>query len=109
MKKNKIKEIVFLTLRDNKGATGGPGGVLFLQKQMLGEKLLGIPCKYQFNILAGNLGKLKNILNKILFFFKYSCKNNVLYFTHDTETAYLLAKMNKNYSMLYHNQGPIVE
>lgn len=43
MKKNKIKEIVFLTLRDNKGATGGPGGVLFLQKQMLGEKLLGIP------------------------------------------------------------------
>ena len=74
MKKNKIKEIVFLTLRDNKGATGGPGGVLFLQKQMLGEKLLGIPCKYQFNILAGNLGKLKNILNKILFFFKYCCK-----------------------------------
>ena len=65
MKKNKIKEIVFLTLRDNNGATGGPGGVLFLQKQMLGEKLLGIPCKYQFNILAGNLGKLKNILNKI--------------------------------------------
>lgn len=28
----KIKQIIFCTLRDNRGATGGPGGPLYTEK-----------------------------------------------------------------------------
>ena len=48
----KIKQIIFCTLRDNRGATGGPGGVLYIQKNALGNEINKIPCKYQFNIIG---------------------------------------------------------
>lgn len=44
----KIKQIIFCTLRDNRGATGGPGGVLYIQKNVLGNEINKVPCKYQF-------------------------------------------------------------
>ena len=42
----KIKQIIFCTLRDNRGATGGPGGVLYIQKNVLGNEINKVPCKY---------------------------------------------------------------
>lgn len=51
------KKIIFTTLRNNKGATGGPGGVLFLQMTTLGNERNGIPCEYHFNKLHMRLGE----------------------------------------------------
>lgn len=104
-----MKRIIFCTLRDNRGATGGPGGVLFLQKKVLGNKINGIPCEYQFNLIKQKLGPLKIWINKKLFYFKYRNVNDAYFFTHDIETGHLLAQLGKTYSLLYHHQGPIVQ
>lgn len=104
-----IKRLIFCTFRDNKGATGGPGGVLFLQKNILGTKINGIKCIYQFNIIKLRLGPLKIIINKLLFFIKFYPINDAYFFCHDIETGNLLAQMGKKYSLIYHHQGPLVE
>lgn len=107
----KSKRIVFCTLRDNRGATGGPGGVLYLQKKFLGCQPTGIPCKckYQFNIIPRGLGIFKSKINKMLFYLKFGMMRNTYFFAHDIDTAYLLAKLRKRYSLLFHQQGPVVQ
>lgn len=104
-----MKRIIFCTLRDNLGATGGPGGVLYLQKKVLGNNINGIPCEYQFNLINQKLGPLKIWINKKLFYFKYRNIKDAYFFTHDIETGHLLAQLGKKYSLLYHHQGPIIQ
>ena len=101
-------KICFCTLRDNKGATGGPGGVLFLQKEVLGQCLSGVKCEYRFNTFLGE-GKLKSLLNMLLFFFDSLFSRGKYYFTHDITSGFILGLLGKRYSMVYHNQGPLVE
>lgn len=104
-----MKKIVFCTLRDNKGATGGPGGVLFLQKSVLGNRINGLPCQYWFNYFTPKLGILKRIINEIIFYFKIQTVGDAYFFTHDIRTGAILARMGKKYSMIYHHQGPIIQ
>lgn len=105
-----MMKIIFCTLRDNKGATGGPGGVLYLQKTVLGNNINNLSCEYWFNPLRLRLGIIKKVINKFLFLIKIGIQSPKTYFfTHDIETASLLAKMGKKYSLVYHNQGPVVE
>lgn len=104
-----ISRIIFCTLRDNRGATGGPGGVLFLQKSILGNKIKNFSCDYQFNMITLRLGPVKIPLNKILFYIKFRKIKDAYFFTHDIDTGDLLARMGKKYSIIYHHQGPLVE
>lgn len=104
-----IKQIIFCTLRDNRGATGGPGGVLYIQKDAIGNKINKFPCKYQFNIITLRLGPLKTLINKWLFYLKFRHVKDAYFFTHDIETGELLANLGKKYSLLYHHQGPIIQ
>lgn len=105
----KPKRIIFCTLRDNRGATGGPGGVLFIQKSVLGEEINGLPCRYIFNYITLRLGPLKIPINKWLFSLKFKRMKDAYFFTHDIDTGALLARLGKPYSLLYHHQGPLIE
>ncbi len=102
------KKIVLCTLRDNKGATGGPGGVLFMLSKNLGTNVNGIHCVYRFNAIKRDF-RFKNIINKTIFRLRCLIDNDVVYYvTHDIESAAILSDMKKPYSLVYHNQGPIV-
>lgn len=103
-----IEKIVLCTLRDNKGATGGPGGVLFMLKCLLGTDIEGIPCEYRFNSIKFGR-RFKGSLNS--FFFKLKCRfeKDIYYVAHDIEAGAILSDMGKPYSLVYHNQGPIVQ
>ena len=105
----KIKRIIFCTLRNNKLATGGPGGVLYLQKSIIGNHIVGIPCKYQFNMISKGFGRYRDLLKKILFYLKFCITKNAYFFTHDVYTGYILYKLGKRYSLLFHQQGPILQ
>lgn len=102
-----INKIVFCTLRDNKGATGGPGGVLFLQQTVLGKELLGYKCEYWFNPFHIKRDILR--LNRIGMAIKMFFARNTYFITHEVSCANLLARLNKPYSLIFHNQGPLVE
>ena len=103
-----MKKIVFCTLRDNKGATGGPGGVLYLQKTTLGDSINGVPCEYWFNTFSGG-NPLKKWLNKIIFSYKALVSKDTYFFTHDIVSGSVLAHLHKRYSLVFHHQGPCVE
>lgn len=104
----KIKKIIFCTLRDNKGATGGPGGVLFLQKEIIGQNLGQYKCEYWFNRYREDK-KNASKLNRLFFILKALFKFKVFFITHDVKSAYILARLHKKYSLIYHHQGPLVE
>lgn len=103
-----VNKIVFCTFRDNKGATGGPGGVLYLQKEIIGEKLNQYKCEYWFN-RYNTSHRLLRVLNKPLFYYKAYKASDTYFITHDIESAYLLSKLHKDYSLIFHHQGPLVE
>lgn len=105
----KAKQIVFCTLRDNCRATGGPGGVLYMQKSLLGGKVGGLPCEYRFNMVTLRLGPIKTLVNKWLFRLRFRRMSGAYFFTHDIETGELLSVLGKKYSLLYHHQGPIIQ
>ena len=102
-----INRIVFCTLRDNKGATGGPGGVLYLQKTTLGDRINGIPCEYWFNSISK--GPVRRLRNEIVFFFKALFSKNTYFFTHDVVSGAILGLLGKRYSLVFHHQGPVNE
>ena len=102
------KKIVLCTLRDNKGATGGPGGVLYMLSQLLGEDIDGIPCEFRFNSVAFGR-RFKGWLNRIFFRLRCKMEGNAFYVAHDIEAGAILASLGKPYSLVYHNQGPIVQ
>lgn len=103
-----IKKIIFCTLRNNNGATGGPGGVLYLQMVTLGEEIAGIPCSYIFNKIRVKYHRISIILNKIIFKLMFRAKKNTYFFTHDIEMAVLLANLKLPYSLIFHHQGPFI-
>lgn len=103
------KKIIFCTLRPNKGATGGPGGVLYLQKTTLGKEINGIPCEYWFNVINFRLGFIGRAINAAIFYVRALFTRDAYFFTHDVISGDILARLGKNYSMIFHHQGPIVE
>lgn len=104
-----MKKVILVALRDNKGATGGPGGVLFMLRKCLGDSIgCNIKCEYQFNPVALDF-RLKSRLNKMLFYLKTFFNKNAFYVAHDVDSAYILARCNRKYSLVYHNQGPLLQ
>ncbi len=104
-----MKKIIFCTLRDNKGATGGPGGVLYLQMTTLGNEINGIQCEYWFNVINLRLGFVGRWLNAVIFYLRTLFTKEAFFFTHDVVSGDILARLGKPYSMVFHHQGPLVE
>lgn len=103
-----VNKIVFCTLRDNKGATGGPGGVLYIQKEVLGKKICNLDCDYWFNTYSKEKG-WRTRLNQFLFLIKASFTPNAYFITHDINSGRILSLLGKPYSLIFHHQGPLVE
>ena len=104
----KYKKIKFYAFRDNKGATGGPGGVLYLQKNLIGDNLNGIECRYYFREKKEfSKSFYKGAFLKV--FFKELLSFNNYYICNEIGTAFALACLNRKYSLIYHQQGPIIE
>lgn len=109
---SKFNKIVFVALRDNLGATGGPGGVLYIQQQLLGDNLCGLDTVYRFNFIKTRNKKfssIRRVLNMVLFFFFFLFQRKTYYVAHDVETGRILASLNKKYSMIFHHQGSVVK
>ena len=102
-----IKRIVFCALRDNNGATGGPGGVLFLQQNVLGKELADLKCEYWFNPFRIQRDVFR--FNRLGMFFKILFTKDTYFVAHEVTTGSLLALLHKRYSLIFHNQGPLVE
>ena len=65
-----IPDIVCLTYRPNKGATGGPGGVLYLKKRLLGPRIDDLKLAYHFKDSAQPFGVpsvIKKVINRLGF------------------------------------------
>ena len=100
-----------MAYRNNKGATGGPGGVLCLQKKLLGTEYQDIPLVYKFKNTRRFFSRLKGLYLGafIQVFTRESFKLGNYYICNDIGTAFALACLHKKYSLIYHNQGPILE
>lgn len=109
---SKYKKIEFVALRDNLGATGGPGGVLYIQQQLLGDKLCGLPTTYRFNYIKTRNVKhssFRRVLNMALYYFHFLFQSKTYYIVHDVETGSILALLHKKYSLIFHHQGSVVQ
>ena len=108
----KYKQISFYAFRDNRGATGGPGGVLYLQKTILGKEYKGIKLRYVFRTHSKLFRKIfKKFFVGAVFqvFLKETLRFGNYYIVNEIASAYALALLHKPYSLVYHNQGPIIE
>ena len=100
-----IKAIKCYAWRNDAGPTGGPGGVLWLMRQYLGHEYNGIEIQYKFKPKKSSFyeGAFKHVLTREVFRFdKY-------YICHDIATAAALSLLNKNYTLIFHQQGPIID
>lgn len=105
-----MKNVCFVTMRPNRGATGGPGGVLYMLQQTLGDTIKGVRCRYLFqSIVKRSFKGRRDKINQRLFQLYFLLHPHTYYITHDIYTAKLLAKMHRKYSLVYHQQGPIVQ
>lgn len=94
------RKVVFCAYRENKGATGGAGGVLYMLQEIIGSNKENIEFEYVF--------KRENESKK-----EYSERllesNADFYICHDVVTGCLLSMKKKKYCLIYHQQGPLIE
>ncbi len=110
-----------------KGHTGGPGGVLAMQRNVLGDAYKSCPIQYlfapskikyppevtaQLNFVCG---KLKGVLQGSYFIqshpaIKHDLDNHItpVLFCHDIGTAYGAFLLGLKYCVVYHQQGSII-
>lgn len=107
-----MKEVIFATLRSNKGPTGGPGGVLYMLKETIGPGVsANINAQYWFNPIdiKKNLKGLLDTPNKLLFKLKAYLNKEKYFIVHEIDSAAILADLKIKYSLVFHNQGPLVQ
>lgn len=106
----------------NSGKTGGPGGVLMLQKQYLGERFRNMPIEYIFKPEHSTIKvdrKLTSTTGVIIQAACYIMNNNKvkesleqgvepLLVCHDIGSAYGAYLLGLKYVVVYHQQGSII-
>lgn len=127
-KSTKSYEIITCAYRDfdiKKGATGGPGGVCYMQKELLGNKFRNVTIKYLFKEAKVNSGILKAsqglnskikyislaadyILNNKAIAKSLQKNKKVLFICHDIGSAYGAYLLGCDYVIVYHQQGSLV-
>lgn len=110
VKKDSISsDILSLTFRPNRGATGGPGGVLFLEQQILGNKI----ASYNHDIIFRKKEVYFDLFADIFSAAQWTYdlilnKSHKLYITHDMGVAFMLALLKRNYIFVWHFQGSFI-
>ena len=116
-----IPDIVHLTYREDKGPTGGPGGVLHVAKQLLGYQSDGLKFAYHFKDAAvpvtvpalvrrfvQKLGFWPDFMEAVRFGWQLGMHyRNSAFITHDIGTACGLSLARKKYALVYHQQGAV--
>ncbi len=116
-----VPDVVCLTYRPDKGATGGPGGVLHLTKMLLGPRVDDLKVVYHFKDSAqpfGIPGPIKKAINRLGFWpdmmeaarfgFQMGWQyRHSSFITHDAGTACGLALARRRYALVYHQQGAL--
>lgn len=103
------KHIAAMAYRPNKGATGGPGGVLSLQKAILGPNFHDRLIKYHFRGKKFYPDWYADIVSGGSFALDL-CKTGEYahFFSHDLGSAYGLALAGRSYVLDWHFQGSFV-
>ena len=111
-KENKIyinNNIASISYRPNRGASGGPGGVLFLEKELVGNKIENFNHDIYFRGNENYFDWFADVFsaarwtNKIVRDKKY-----LFYIVHDLGCAYMLSLMHQKYILVWHFQGSFV-
>lgn len=103
------QDIGFLTYHPCKGPFGGPGGVLYLQREILGKTYKDRLLDYKFRTNETYIDVYADLLSGTKFAFDYVMKNSrSLYVTHDLGTAYGLALNNVPFIVFWHFQGSLI-
>ena len=117
-----MNKITLLTYRKDSGPSGGPGGVLHVQKQILGEADSDYSYEYHFMPEEQPAGCRATFFERALqkagfgpfnagaipFAYKIGRnRSNQLFVTHDMGSAVGLALAGANYILAYHQQGSL--
>lgn len=97
-----IKSIVFCAERPDNGPTGGAAGVMYLLRQYLNTR----KCKYPIDYMYRKTSRKQFVIDLIKDSFK---RKNTYYICHEPDSASILSLLRKRYSLVYHQQGPIVQ
>lgn len=97
-----IKKIVFCADRPDNGPSGGGAGVMFLLRKYLDVK----KCKYPVEYVYRNKGRFKFIVDLIR---RSIFDDSAYYICHEPDSAAILNILGKNYALVYHQQGPIIQ
>lgn len=96
------EKVCFCADRPDSGPSGGAAGVMYLLRKYLKKDY----CKYRIEYLYRN-GSRKDFVLELI---KRSLTDkNTYYICHEPDAAAILRLLGKNYSMVYHQQGPIVQ
>lgn len=124
------KEIFSCAYREydeGKGATGGPGGVLYVQRKLIGNRLRNVRLSYLFKScdyrvpehIWEQLGQLNGKVKVIIAGAGYILSNlqikesiesekNPILVCHDLGSAYGAYLLGVEYVLIYHQQGSII-
>ena len=116
-----IPDIVHLTYREDKGATGGPGGVLHVAKKLLGYQNEDLKFAYHFKDAAvpitvpsivarfvKKLGFWPDFMEAVRFGWQLGMHyRHSAFIAHDIGTACGLSLARKKYVLVYHQQGAV--
>lgn len=97
-----IEKVCFCADRPDMGSSGGAAGVMYLLRKYLNED----SCKYKIEYLYRNGSRKTFVLELIK---RSLTDKNTYYICHEPDSAAILRLLGKNYSMVYHQQGPIVQ
>lgn len=96
------KKLVFCADRPDMGPSGGAAGVMYL----LRKYLIVDDRDMQIEYLYRNNGRTRFIFDLLRKRFK---EHNNYYLCHEPDAAAILSLLGAHYSMIYHQQGPIVQ
>ena len=114
-KLSKIEDIHAISLAGffPNGGAGGPSAAQSMLKMIYGDSHKDIPIRYSF-IEENKYGNLRGFMSGIYGAAQHTfdkCKNdkNTVYITNDIETAFGLYLLGKNYLLMVHCQGSVLE
>lgn len=97
-----IEKVCFCADRPDMGPSGGAAGVMYLLRKYLKSD----SCKYKIEYLYRNESRKEFVLELIRRSF---VDKSTYYICHEPDAAAILKLLGNNYSMVYHQQGPIVQ
>lgn len=98
----KIKRIVFCAERPDKGPSGGAAGVMYLLRKYADTSRCDCTVQYMYRDDTRS-HFVKTLIKECI------QRKDTYYICHEPDSASILALFRKRYSLVYHQQGPIIQ